>query len=89
MDQRSDNEVREGVEYDPNGTPSDGQEVAGSIGAPSDPLIADLAVIEEQLCERLEGDRLARALAGSEQIRKALVEPRAPDGPKPPPESAG
>jgi hypothetical protein len=77
------------VEYDPNETPSDGQEVAGSIGAPSDPLIADLAVIEEQLRARLEGDRRARALAGLEQIRKALVEPRAPDGPKTPPESAG
>jgi hypothetical protein len=42
---------------------------------PPDPLIADLAAIEERLCERLEGDRLERALAGLEQIRKALAEP--------------
>jgi hypothetical protein len=42
---------------------------------PPDPLLADLAAIEEQLCERLEGDRLERALAGLEQIRKALAEP--------------
>jgi len=45
------------------------------VERPSDPLLADLAAIEEQLSERLEGDRLARALAGLEQIRKALVEP--------------
>jgi hypothetical protein len=76
MDQRSDNEVREAAEYDPN-TPSDGQDAAGSVGAP-DPLIADLAAIEEQLCDRLEGDRLASAIAGLEQIRKALVEPFSP-----------
>jgi hypothetical protein len=42
------------------------------IHRPPDPLVADLAAIEEQLSERLEGDRLARALAGLEQIRKAL-----------------
>jgi hypothetical protein len=49
-----------------------------------DPLIADLAAIEEQLCERLEGDRLERALAGLEQIRKALAEPTGEVVPFPP-----
>jgi hypothetical protein len=40
-----------------------------------DPLLAHLAAIEEGLPARLEGDRLERALAGLEQIRKALAEP--------------
>jgi hypothetical protein len=42
---------------------------------PPDPLIADLAHIEDQLHDRLDGDRLERALAGLEQIRKAIAEP--------------
>jgi hypothetical protein len=42
------------------------------VSRPSDPLIADLAHVEEQLHERLDGDRLKMALSGLEQIRKAI-----------------
>jgi hypothetical protein len=41
---------------------------------PPDPLIADLAAIEEKLCDRLDGGRLQRAIACLEEIRKLLTD---------------
>jgi hypothetical protein len=49
-------------------------EQRASDDPPLDPLTADLAAIEDQLRERLAGDRLQMALAGLEQIRNALAE---------------
>jgi hypothetical protein len=46
----------------------------GRAPNPPDPLIAALAAIEDQLRERLAGDRLQTALAALAQIRAALAE---------------